>query len=75
MTIREIRALTGLSQVKFSKKYGIPRRTIEDWEAGRHDPPAYLEDLLEFRIRHDLDLTGSCSRDKMHTSGGKPPVD
>lgn len=57
MTIREIRALTGLSQVKFSKKYGIPRRTIEDWEAGRHDPPAYLEDLLEFRIRHDPDLT------------------
>lgn len=75
MTIREIRALTGLSQAKFSKQYGIPKRTIEDWEAGRHVPPAYVEDLLEFRIRHDPDLTGSCSRDKMYTSGGQPPVD
>ena len=59
MTIKELRALTGLSQVKFSQKYGIPRRTIEDWEAGRHDPPAYVEDLLEFKIRHEPDLTGS----------------
>ena len=59
MKIKELRALTGLSQVKFSQKYGIPRRTIEDWEAGRHDPPAYVEDLLEFRIQHDPDLTGS----------------
>lgn len=59
MKIKELRALTGLSQAKFSQKYGIPKRTIEDWEAGRHDPPAYVEDLLEFRIRHDPDLTGS----------------
>ncbi len=55
MKIKELRALTGLSQAKFSQKYGIPKRTIEDWEAGRRTAPAYVEDLLEFRIRHDPD--------------------
>lgn len=59
MKIKELRALTGLSQAKFSQKYGIPKRTIEDWEAGRRVAPAYVEDLLEFRIQHDPDLTGS----------------
>lgn len=59
MKIKELRARTGLSQAKFAEKYGIPKRTIEDWEAGRHDPPAYVEDLLEFRIQHDPDLTDS----------------
>lgn len=53
MTIREIRALTGLSQKAFGQKYGIPTRTIEDWEAGRRVPPSYVEALLERVVRED----------------------
>ena len=30
MEIKEIRALTGLSQANFGKKYNIPVRTIQD---------------------------------------------
>ena len=55
MTIKEIRALTGLSQVKFGEKYGIPRRTIEDWEAGVNHPPTYVIELLERAVKEDYD--------------------
>ena len=44
---REIRRKTGLSQVAFAKKYGIPRRTIENWESGKTVPPAYVLSMLE----------------------------
>ena len=33
MTIKEIRALTGLSQPNFAKKYNIPFGTYQKWEA------------------------------------------
>ncbi len=37
------RAATGLSQVAISKKLGIPRRTIENWETGKAIPPEYVQ--------------------------------
>lgn len=44
-TIKEIRAHLGLSQVAFAERYGIPRRTLEDWERlGRC--PSYVVRLL-----------------------------
>ena len=55
MEIKEIRALTGLSQANFGKKYNIPVRTIQDWEAEKGNPPAYVVELLEFRVRYDIE--------------------
>jgi len=54
LNIREIRALANLSQVNFGKKYNIPLRTIQDWEAGRRKPPIYVVELLEFKVRYDF---------------------
>lgn len=54
MSIKEIRSLTGLSQAKFCEKYKIPRRTLEDWEAGRNKPAEYLLILLERAVREDI---------------------
>lgn len=45
--IKAIRSATGLSQVAFAKEYGIPRRTIENWESGERKPPEYVITLLE----------------------------
>ena len=53
MTIKEIRAMTGLSQANFAKKYNIPKRTIESWEAGDRNPPPYVIELLERVIRYE----------------------
>ena len=53
MNVKEIRALTGLSQVDFAKRLNIPRRTVENWERGISSPPEYLLQLLEFRVAHE----------------------
>lgn len=45
--IKEMRALTGLSQRKFAEMYDIPVRTLENWEAGTRVPPEYVLKLLE----------------------------
>ena len=42
LTIRDIRAHTGLSQAAFAVRYCIPRRTIENWESGDRQCPDYL---------------------------------
>ena len=53
-TIKEIRKYTGLSQLKFSEKYGIPRRTIENWESGSRKCPDYVISLLERAVKSDF---------------------
>lgn len=54
MKINEIRTLTGLSRVRFAERYNIPLRTVEDWEAGRSNPPEYIVPLLERAVRDDF---------------------
>lgn len=56
MQIKEIRALTNLSQSEFSEKYKIPLATIRHWEQGQRKCPEYIMDLLEFRVRKDLEM-------------------
>lgn len=51
--IRRLRGSTGLSQVAFGKLYGIPARTIEDWERGERKPAPYLVDLLTRAVEED----------------------
>lgn len=53
MTIKELRQSTGLSQAAFSERFEIPRRTIEDWEAGRRNPPPYVPRLIEKLIEKE----------------------
>lgn len=53
MTIREIRALTGLSQKEFGEKYHIPMRSIQNWEGGQRACPEYVIYLLERVVKED----------------------
>lgn len=53
MTIKELRTLTGMSQQKFSDYLNIPKRTIEDWEVGKHAPPVYVVELIEYKLRNE----------------------
>lgn len=52
--VKDLRALTGLSQRAFSDKYSIPRRTIEDWESGKRTPPEYVVALLGRAVKADI---------------------
>ena len=51
--IKDLREFTGLSAQKFGDKYGIPLRTIQNWEGGVNTPPAYVVSLLERVVKED----------------------
>ena len=53
--IRELRKLTGLSANKFGQKYGIPMRTVQNWEAGITTPPEYVYTLLARCVLEDTE--------------------
>lgn len=53
--LKEIRAITGLSQKAFGEWLNIPTRTIEEWEAGRRKPPEYVVELIEYKVRREYD--------------------
>ena len=42
MLIKELRKITGLSQVEFAKKFHIPVGTLSHWEQGIRTPPEYV---------------------------------
>lgn len=49
--IRELRRETGLSQSKFSAKFGIPVRTLQQWEQGISAPPGYVVRMMAYIMR------------------------
>ena len=38
--IKQMRKESGMTQAQFSEYFGIPKRTIEEWERGARKPPA-----------------------------------
>lgn len=50
---KAIRKASGLTQAAFADRYGIPKRTIENWEGGQRDAPSYVLDLLERCVLED----------------------
>lgn len=51
--IKELRIKTGLNRKEFSEHIGIPLRTIEDWEAGRRNPPEYIPKLIDYQLKYE----------------------
>lgn len=50
MTFKELRAASGMRQKVFSEYFGIPRRTVENWEAEVNPCPTYLFDLMLYKL-------------------------
>ena len=48
-----LREEIGLNRKEFALEYGIPLRTIEDWEHGKRKMPPYLLRLLAYKVRID----------------------
>ena len=53
MTFKELRALSGMTQKTFSEYFGIPRRTIEDWDTGKRKCSDYLLDLMQYKLEKE----------------------
>lgn len=53
MTIKELRAATGMTQQAFADYLNIPKRSVENWEYGKTEPPEYLVELIEYKLKHE----------------------
>ena len=51
--IKSLREQTGMTRKEFSLHIGIPLRTIEDWEAGRRNPPEYIPRLIAYQLKYE----------------------
>ena len=51
--IRDLREKTKMNRKDFAAYFGIPLRTIEEWEAGRRTPPDYVPRLMEYRMKYE----------------------
>ena len=47
--IKELREKMGMNRREFSDYYGIPYRTVQDWEAEKRELPEYLLRLMIYR--------------------------
>ena len=53
--LRELRTALGWSRDKMHDRIGVPKRTIEDWEACRRTPPEYVQNLVLDRLQLEID--------------------
>ena len=65
----ELRKSTGMNRRQFSDYFGIPYRTVQDWELGNRHMPDYLFRLMVYRVEMEK------SQGKQASVGGKRPFD
>ena len=54
VTIQSLRMQSGLSQKEFGDfLYGIPSRSIQNWEGGQKSCPDYLVKLIEYKLKKE----------------------
>ena len=53
MTVKELRQAAQMTQKGFADYFGISKRNIENWESETNRCPAYLEELMEYKLRHE----------------------
>ncbi len=49
--VRELRETTGMNRKQFCEYFGIPYRTVSEWERDGRHAPDYVLRLLEYYIR------------------------
>ena len=47
ITIKELRARSGMSQAQFAARFQIPVRTLQDWEQEHRVPPGYVVVMIQ----------------------------
>ena len=57
--IKELREKMGMNRREFCDYYGIPYRTVQDWEAGKRELPDYLLRLIIYRAEIEHAIKGN----------------
>lgn len=53
MTFKELRQASGMNLTQFSEYFGIPYRTIQNWERGERQCPSYLIELMAYKLKNE----------------------
>lgn len=61
--IKRLRKEAGMTQQMFSDFFGIPVRTLQDWENERRTPPDYLVRLLPYKLKLEWDYENKRPKD------------
>lgn len=56
--IKELREITGMNRKEFCDYFGIPYRTVTEWERDNRHAPEYVLKLLEYYIRNEKEKMG-----------------
>lgn len=51
--VKALRGLMGMNRREFCDYFGIPYRTVQDWEAEKRELPDYLLRLLKYRAEKE----------------------
>lgn len=49
-TLIQLRRKTGMNKKQFAEYFGIPYRTLQDWELGNRRMPDYLLRLMIYKV-------------------------
>lgn len=53
ITVKEAREAKGLTRAELSRRFKIPLRTLEDWDAGKRRPPEWVKALIIEKLERD----------------------
>ena len=53
MTFKELREGSGMTRSQFAEYFGIPYRTIQEWELGNRKCNDYILNLMEYKLNHE----------------------
>ncbi len=66
--VRELRETTGMNRKQFCEYFGIPYRTVSEWERDGRHAPDYVLRLLEYYIRMEKVTKESLTKQKKGTA-------
>lgn len=52
-SFKALRELSGMNKTEFANYFGIPYRTVQDWELGNRKCSDYILDLLEYKLQNE----------------------
>lgn len=53
MTVKDLRTASGMTQQAFGDYFGIPMRSIQNWEGGQRECPTYLLELMKYKLKKE----------------------
>ena len=73
--IVKFRKATGMNRREFCEYFGIPYRTVQDWEAGKRSMPDYLFRLMKYKAEIEKIMENDKEQSDMKQLSKNPPRD